>query len=274
MTAMTEYQQVLDREMGTPPPSTVDVDRIIRRQRRRTRLRDLGIAGSAGAAALTMAVIYTMLQGNAPPRDAGTPPAEPGATASARTTGPGPVGTSSPGQPVTPTDPAVIAPLADVLRQQLRDAIPGVQFVAFDSGRPSEFALVFRPGGIGHSASARLQDAAGSATFLIEAGRGDITSPADVQCSGDPKPLDIDEVNCEVVDGPSGARLMVLTVENKGFSRYVLELVRTDGAGLRIEMSTAAASMVDEGPPLRPTMPLTKAQVTELAMALAPLVPA
>lgn len=32
------YQQVFDQAIGEPPPSTVDLDRVLRRQRRAARL--------------------------------------------------------------------------------------------------------------------------------------------------------------------------------------------------------------------------------------------
>lgn len=55
------YQQVFDQAIGEPPPSTVDLDRVLRRQRRAARLRPVlaGLAVLAVAAGATTAVQLT-----------------------------------------------------------------------------------------------------------------------------------------------------------------------------------------------------------------------
>ena len=79
-------QQILDDLIGAPPPSTVDVDAIIVRQRRRQRVQRLAAGGSA-AAGVVLAVVLAFGMAGGPRRPDGTPPA---------TTPPGPSPSATP----------------------------------------------------------------------------------------------------------------------------------------------------------------------------------
>jgi hypothetical protein len=74
---MITDQELLDGQMGTPPPSTIDVDTVIRRQRRRVRYQRSGLVVSVVAMSLAVAAILTMLprQGGVPNRVGGVAPA-------------------------------------------------------------------------------------------------------------------------------------------------------------------------------------------------------
>src|SRR5512138_2655107 len=65
---MITDQELLDGQMGTPPPSTIDVDTVIRRQRRRVRYQRSGLVVSVAAMSVAIAAILTML-----PRQSGVP---------------------------------------------------------------------------------------------------------------------------------------------------------------------------------------------------------
>jgi hypothetical protein len=75
-------QQMFDEHIGTPPPSTVDVDRIIHRQRRNDTLRRLTAGGSAAAATVLAIVVGVALTGGGRP-DPATPAAVIAPTAAA-----------------------------------------------------------------------------------------------------------------------------------------------------------------------------------------------
>ena len=82
-------QETLDTLIGTPPPSTVDVDRIVVRQRRRQRWRRVAASGSAAVAVVVAVAVGLSLTGgprqrpvaatSAPAQPVGTPGATAGA---------------------------------------------------------------------------------------------------------------------------------------------------------------------------------------------------
>jgi hypothetical protein len=70
-------QQMLDELVGTPPRSTVDVDRIIARQRRRARLRRVAAGGSAAVAVALAISVGVSAAGGRPPEAPTLPVAAP-----------------------------------------------------------------------------------------------------------------------------------------------------------------------------------------------------
>ncbi|MEU8606852.1 hypothetical protein AB0C29_02455 [Actinoplanes sp. NPDC048791] len=71
-------QAMLDQLLGTAPPSTVDVEAVVRRTRRRRRIRHLAAGGSAAVAVVAVMVGASLLPG----RGSKPPPAPPAAVAS------------------------------------------------------------------------------------------------------------------------------------------------------------------------------------------------
>ncbi|MFC4068561.1 hypothetical protein [Actinoplanes subglobosus] len=138
-------QDLLDQLIGAAPPSTVDVERVVRRTRRRRRLRHLAVGGSTAVAVVaTIAVAASLLPGPEPV------PAPPAAAA-------------SPSVPVSPS-PSVMAlesateagrqrildRLRTVLEQSAAEHAPGVRWIYMPDepgekrvpdGHPVMFAL-------------------------------------------------------------------------------------------------------------------------------------
>jgi hypothetical protein len=76
-------RELLDRSLGAVPPSTVDVDQIVRRERRMTTARWSGIGMTAVAALTVTGVLVAAAHGAAPPPvGAPPPPATTGAAGS------------------------------------------------------------------------------------------------------------------------------------------------------------------------------------------------
>ncbi|KUL33042.1 hypothetical protein [Actinoplanes awajinensis] len=69
-------QEMLDRLIGAAPPSTVDIDTVITRVRRRRRFQRLAATGSAGVAVVLAALVGVSLTGG-PPRPVTPQPAAP-----------------------------------------------------------------------------------------------------------------------------------------------------------------------------------------------------
>lgn len=68
-------QEILDELIGAPPPSTVDVDAVIARQRRRQRLHRLAASGSAAAGVVLAVILGAGVTGGPPPHKTPQPPA-------------------------------------------------------------------------------------------------------------------------------------------------------------------------------------------------------
>ena len=134
------YRDLLDSAMGTAPPSTVDVDEVIGRQRRLTVLRGWGVAGAAVAtvAVLTVGALTVGHPGPGNPRlTVGGPPV----SASDRATGsPTPAPTVYPsllGPEPTEPPPDAEARLHLAIRHAILAVAPGATMRERDGG--SEF---------------------------------------------------------------------------------------------------------------------------------------
>jgi hypothetical protein len=102
-------QQIFEDMIGTAPPSTVDVEAVIRRERRVIRWRRTAGAGTAGALvlALTIGVAAAIGDTNGPPGSVGRRSVAPAATAT---------------EPAPPPPP-LTKERADALLQEMRDVI-------------------------------------------------------------------------------------------------------------------------------------------------------
>jgi hypothetical protein len=246
---MTMNPDLLDAQMGTPPPTTVDVDRVIVRQRRRLRLKHVGVASSAGVMALAIALVLTNLPhaGTGKPAGVGAAP-----THSVRVT---PTPASSRDQEV--------ARLTQVLRQLLTADLPHAQFLPFPQGYdPSVVPLAFIDQGDYFSANAAIKDAAGRGSISVSVGREQDSFRLDHGCSQDPPPLDV-KVQCETHAGPGGATIMVLQTTRGNYKRHVVEIYRKDGNSVMVDVSNGAAAPLKAQ---RATPPLTTDQVINLAV--------
>ncbi|MFU8875014.1 hypothetical protein [Micromonospora sp. SL4-19] len=115
-------QQIFDEHIGTAPPSTVDVDRIIQRQRRRRLLRQMA-GGGSGLVATGLAISVGVALSGGARRQPGPPVAAPAVSASA-------VPSASPSAPASglrldTSDPKAIQQTLSQLRVALETAVAG-----------------------------------------------------------------------------------------------------------------------------------------------------
>src|SRR5512139_2730007 len=110
---MTTNRDLLNREIGTPPPSTIDIDALIVRQRRYVRLRQAGIGLSTAAMTLAVAAVLVLV-----PR-AGVTPGSPDVAGSP---------TKTAIQPLPDPRKAEAARLTSALEGLIRQAMPDATF--------------------------------------------------------------------------------------------------------------------------------------------------
>jgi hypothetical protein len=245
---MTINQDLLDGEMGTPPPSAVNVDSVIARQRRWTRLRQAGLIGSVSLMTLAVALVLTTFRGSGDPNLA--PP------------GAGPTPTLSPREQEA-------ARLSEALRQLLTQALPGAEFLdpepdTYAEHPPTE-ALVFVDQDTYFLAGARLRDADGISTIVVAVGKEDTQFRSVRACSTDPAPRDMN-VNCEVVSGTDGSITETISNSSKfdGYKFHAAEIIRTDDNAVHVIIMNRSAEQPDV---FRPTPHLTLDQTIALAQA-------
>lgn len=214
----------LDEQIGTAPPTSIDMDRLITRERRRARYRRIGtpLAAGAGVALATAVAVATFGTGGADPGRPGTGQ-RPGAGGTVTPSGGAP-STSAPAVPRAPEDPAATA---DRLTQALRDAVRRVapQVTAAQAPRYPTPALAFtprevplqqpgvvlspgatRPKAYVYDGGALLTDAAGKGVLMIG-----VSSEADAvgvptECRGEPGQGT--EISCEKITGPHGETII------------------------------------------------------------------
>ena len=239
---MTKYQERIDDEIGTPPPSTVDVDAIVTRQRRWVRAQRAGVLAAAGFVAAVLVTGVGVLQHAGGVRS--------------------PDQVAAPSPSASPTDPrqAEAARLTAALRPILEQMLPAAQFLPDpqDDG-PSGAALVYVDRGTYFQATAQIRDAAGLGSLRVTTGDL-VTVFGTTTCSTDPAPLDV-KLSCDSIPGPDGSSVMRLTVTRKKFTRYFILVQRTDGVGVGVEITNGIANFVVK----RPTPPLTRDQAVSLA---------
>jgi len=245
---MTRNMDLLDDEMGTPPPSTVDVTAVIARQRRLVRYRRLGVGASAAVAVLAVALAVPMIGRTTP---AGHSPVQPAA-----------VGTTTP----TPTRQAEADRLTAELGRLMAAALPDAQFVTHPAW-PDSQPLVFVDKGTYFFATAEIKDAQGISSISVSVGRNDPDDPQfSVGCPTDPNPQDVTNLQCSVAPGPDGGSLRTLTdtIGTKDYHNVSAQLTRPDGNIVGVLVSNGVDNQ-DEYHAQRPETPLTKAEVVALA---------
>jgi hypothetical protein len=215
---MTTNQDLVDGEMGTPPPSTVDVDAIIVRQRRAGRLRRAGLAASVGAMTLAVALVLIALRPGGPSGQVGGPP--------------------SPTPSLSPREQEA-ARLTATLQQLLTQALPGAEFLApgpddFAKTSPTE-PLVFVDEGDYFLAAAQIRDADGIGAIRVTVGKEDTLLRREGDCGSDPPPQDMTIV-CEVAPLADGSKLMTRNNSSK-YTDYIFfggEILRPDGNAVAV----------------------------------------
>jgi hypothetical protein len=249
---MTTNRDLLDREIGTPPPSTIDIDALIGRQRRLVRLRQTGIGLSTAAMTLAVGAVLVFV-----PR-AGEAPEKVGAS---------PTKVSIPPAP----DPrkAEATRLTEALQSLVEQAFPGATFakapVSMPGERPAD-PLKFVDHGTYFSAAAVVTDTAGTGTISISVGKESTQFRMDRECMSGPYPKDV-KFQCDVTSGEAGALIEKVTsdIGNSHFRRFYVEIIRADGNAVSIDVSNGVIEG-DDPYVARRTLPLlTMAQALTMA---------
>ena len=206
-------RDLLDRAIGEAPPTRIDLDRLIARQRRRVLLR----AGTASGFGLGLAVLVAAAAVALIPAGRTGP--------AGRASLPVPGATPAPGVPAAPAAPPAHEPrslvetafqLAYVTSANLRHLLPEVQVTDIASRYPG---VRFDPDAAGHAgayrAAVRLDTAGGAGTLRIVVATTPVT-PAQVAGATAALPVDAIEraargqcpepvlVRCSVTVGPQG----------------------------------------------------------------------
>jgi hypothetical protein len=250
---MTDLRTQLDAALGDPPRSTVDVDAIVRRQRRLGRLRVAGAGGATAAVLAGVVVAATALPGPAPDRlPAGS--ASVPASAPAAATSPAPTATA------TPSCPRLKQQLSTALQTAVRAEIGSTTLHPFDDNGVSRAPLAFFGGPCDPEGRNRGE-------YLAVAKFGprlldpmlDVyvqTSPVTFCSSGSGR-------TCATSTGPGGEVIQSLT-ERGTFQatrevRAVVVITKKDGTTLQLLAFTQDRST---GQP-----PLSVAQLTRIGLA-------
>lgn len=252
---MSDLRAQLDAEMGDPPRSSVDVDRIVGRQRRAGRLR---IAGAAGLTAVVLAgTVAGALAVAGDPAPGPTPPAAAPTTATTTAGGSLTPPTATP-PPVCPD--AKLQPLTATLRTALRAEIGQPRLFPFkdEEGRtrqPLEF----------YGGPCDVPPFRNSYTAIAMFGNQDSSPLLAVDLDSEPGGgpcTDPDQPACTVSTGPDGEVIRSITRHGNFQDRVqtyaLVELTRTDGTTVQLFASTPG------GPSGRP--PLSVAQLIRIGL--------
>jgi hypothetical protein len=287
------HQHLFEPVIGVPPPSTLDVDEFIGRQRRAQRRRRIGAIGTGAAAAfavtVTVLAAVSAVRGGPAPDDGG---------ASSHETPPPTVGAY-----VRPTDPAafhaefaarmnpavraaVLAVRPDVTLED-NDVVPDTEGLEFGHNRPDQAPPTVPET---YYASADVRDAEGRG--MLEIAVGFTVAEADqVYANGWPSwpemgldtvcPTDGTETlsACDASTGPDGSRIVAKTryfvngvpvdEYTQGASvEYEVHVTKPDGTQLQLwstnfdRYAPGPANLDDDR--VRP--PFSAAELTEIAV--------
>jgi len=257
---MTQYQDLLDEAIGEPPPSTVDIEEVITRQRRRTRFLRYGTAGSAAAVALTVAVVFAAIPTQPGPGQVG-----PG----------GPPPTSSPPQTSPPAPVRDSQQMTTALTAAMRAALPDATFHPNrPAGEKQVAALVFDLHDNDHGttdqyATAEIRDKVGISSIEVTINRYGASEPDEMaQVCGDGKPLDLDVFDCHMQNVGDGSRALLITTAHGKWTRHMVRVFKPDGVSVHIELINSTAKEIAGTTYFarRPTPHLTRAQVLQVAL--------
>lgn len=277
---MNTYRELLDAEIGVAPPSTVDVERTIRRRRRIRRYRRAGGVASALVVVGLLAAVALRPGPAGPPRYGApldpTPASSPGSAAA-----PSPGMTDSEDGPPLIDEPAAVR-LTAALKQAMAARLPQAEFVTNRTRPPEEVAaLVFNhrfrlptPDRSGEdyffaTADVKQPDGAGSiGTGSIEVlvgrlGTGLFT--VSTECA-DEGPLDAQGFQCQPSTGPHGETVVTNEVRGNQKITYEVFVTKPDGVGVMIFVRNTGLGHAHDDWSSSPTPPLTKTQARELAL--------
>jgi hypothetical protein len=254
------YRSLFDQELDAIPPSTVDVERVVRRRRRRQRARTV-LAATTGIVVTAGLVVLTV---RASPVADG--PAERFGT---------PGGSALP----SPSNDPVAVRLAAALAGYLDGTVPGVRY------RPAPLSFTHQvkeakpeiPGVQGaqqgedyYYVAADAETDAGIGSIAVGVGR---SGPQLLELTGTcpaEAPLDAAEWSCTPDTGPRGERIAVTEDRGTAAVRYRVEAVRPDGTAVFVEVTNQSgqhrSAEFDGGRRDSPQPPLTVTGARDLAL--------
>jgi hypothetical protein len=285
-------KQLFDDAIGEVPPSTVDVDAVIRRGRRAVLVRRVANpAVAAGVAVLLLigVVAYTMTRDDdvnpigTPPSGQHRPPAT--TTESPSSTVPD-LGAPIPGKPAVCDDPgrveetqraidrldAAVEPLVVAHAQLLQlDPSPGAFIDGIQHGALDFFQVD------GHSSEqVPLCDGdyllARAVATASDGGKGNLMvllGPAQYESVGGCGPPEVtpSQTECqELTPGPGISAMTSTHVNENGVVKYRVDMLKPDGTSLVIEAENSATTSKIANGPSASVPPLTKEALLQLAL--------
>lgn len=221
---MSTQRDLLDREIGTPPPSTIDIDSLIASQRRRGRLHTAALGGVVMVLVLAIGAVLVFLQG-------------PGRMEWDRNVGASPSPTARPG-----SRPEEAARLTGALQHLMFPLMAANASLArapenVFGQQPGE-PLVFVDYGTHFAAAAVITDGAGTGTITVTVGKEETQFRADGQCMTDPAPLDV-RYDCEVLPSMGGANILKASsrIGEDNYQRFYVEIIRADGNAVSVDVT-------------------------------------
>lgn len=258
------YRTVFDQEIGPPPPSTVDVDRVIRRRRRRRRAFTAATAVAAGSVAVA-AVVGTLA---ALPGSSGEDTGGRGPSGSVSASGPGSASPSSSASAPATDDTSVR--LTGVLRDYLAAGLPGAQYdrePAFTHQKRDAKKEI--PGVQGAQTAedyyythVELHTATVGGSIDVGVGYNDPEKLGVTATCPPDGPLDASSYDCRMRAGPAYETVMIEQVTGAGWISYRIEVIRPSGMAVFVQVRNQA----NQGQEARwPKPPLTVDEAVDLA---------
>ncbi|MCR6489365.1 hypothetical protein M8542_41770 [Amycolatopsis sp. OK19-0408] len=274
-------REQFDAAIGTAPASTVDVEAVLDRERRRARVRRVAnpwTAVGAGVAAVAAGAAFVFAPGEpAATLVPGNPPSAPPS--------PDPCGLVMPqtGAPIPEKADTAANRLSGVLTAAVQQRVAAGTTLQphaqgeYPKGTPHGPLAFF------HVFSAQVRNGStcsggedyfmAAATTAGPAGKGNVwaiatrlggnATPA-TECTDPPEGT---QGSCDRTTGPHGETVVALTFSSPGQATVnQVNVVKPDGTGVIVEAENIASSAKQPLPPDMPSPPLSLAQLTEVAL--------
>ncbi|MGH3663929.1 MAG: hypothetical protein ACRDTQ_18995 [Micromonosporaceae bacterium] len=249
---MNDLRTQFDDAIGAAPPTSIDLDRLVTRQRKISFARRWG-AGGGAAAMLGIAVVGALLF---------TSP------------GVGPSLLPGAGEEQTPTTNR----LEKALKSSVQRELPDATFLRDMSGARLE-PFTFDAQGLGlYRSNFDIKDAAGRGEFIFEIGNGILDTPT--TCDGEHEggfPLAEHEVSCEESRGPRGEKVVAIAYAESepakhdpdAFKAHYVYVTKPNGTRISMEVRNLSVNPEDDAGAPEPTAsepPMTLNQMAKVAL--------